>query len=258
MIDWNKVPGEVTVVVSDLHANKRAVKAAFDVVHNKRADRVIILGDILTYGIDVNEVTDMVDEILSKGAELIVGNHDQMYKELIAGYCPIFSKLRDDLQESITYNLNKLDTKRFTNWSWKDSIICDDVYFSHANPYGNAWEYIKDIHDFQNAARTVKRKGYLAGVFGHTHRDKCFSLKTGDLTHIDGLTDDTFVINPGSVGQPRGGPMQASILRLSSHKNKLWAEVESIPYDVQGHLNDLRSSSLSDATKAVLLSFFKE
>ena len=256
MIDWGALPGKVITVISDLHSNKRAVKASLEAASAKRSDQLIILGDILTYGIDAQEVMDMVDEVLQNGAQLLIGNHDEMYLQLIAGYCEIFPKLRYDLQESITYNLKKIDTKQFTEWRWEKELVYDGIYFSHANPYGNFWEYVKDEDDFTMAAYKIKNMKHLAGVFGHTHRAAHFSLKSGFLPGIDGLQDDVFIINPGSVGQPRSTPRQASILRLSSYENRLWAEIEPVQYDMQAHVEDLQKSSLSDVTKTVLSSFF--
>ena len=256
MIDWNSMSDKVITVNSDLHSNKRAVKASLQQVTHKRSDHLIILGDILTYGIDAQEVVDTVGEALDNGAQLLTGNHDEIYLQLIAGYCEIFPKLRDDLQESITYNLSKIDTKQFTEWKWEKELVHGNVYFSHANPYGNFWEYIRDEDDFRMAAYKIKNMKHLAGVFGHTHRSAHFSLKNGFLPGIDGLRDDVFIINPGSVGQPRSMPRQASILRLSSHENRLWAEIEPVQYDMRAHVEDLQKSSLSEATKAILLSHF--
>ena len=85
MIDWGKVPGEVITVISDLHANKRAVKAALENAKRKRTDQLIILGDILTYGLDTTEVMDMVSSVLEAGAWLLQGNHDEIYLNLIDG-----------------------------------------------------------------------------------------------------------------------------------------------------------------------------
>jgi predicted phosphodiesterase len=258
MIDWKSVPGEVITVISDLHANKRAVKAALEAVKQKRSDRLIILGDILTYGIDTIEVMETVQGAIDAGALLLIGNHDEMYLDLIRGHSEILPKLRQDLQESIVYNFEQMNTKQFASWDWKKEIVYDNIYFSHANPYGNCWEYIKSQEDFLKAAYVIQDQKHLAGVFGHTHRSICFGLKKGILPQIDGLEGDTFIINPGSIGQPRSTPRQASLLRLSSYQNKLWAEIESVEYDMRAHVEDLRNSSLSPHTKAVLISFFEK
>jgi predicted phosphodiesterase len=97
---------------------------------------------------------------------------------------------------------------------------------------------------------------HLAGVFGHTHRAAHFGLLSGFLPTIQELTNDTFVINPGSIGQPRSDLKRATMLRLSSHNNKLWAETEVIPYDIKEHVEELEKSSLSIYTKSILLHFF--
>jgi predicted phosphodiesterase len=258
MIDWNILTGKVITVISDLHSNKRAIKAALELVKQKRTDQLIILGDILTYGIDVQETIDMINREITDGAILLKGNHDEVYLDLITGTNKMYNGFRKDLKESIDYNLNILDTKLFSSWPWGTQFICDNIYFSHANPYGDCWEYVNDIYDFQAAARKIKKMGHLAGVFGHSHRSKCFSLKTHDLQYINEISDDIFILNPGSVGQPREKPIKTSLMRLSSHNNKLWAEIELVKYDMQEHVNDLINSTLSDTTKTILVSFFKE
>lgn len=258
MIDWDKMPGQVITVISDLHSNKRALKAALKVAGSKRTDQLIILGDILTYGIDTVETSEMVQKCIDEGAWLVIGNHDEMYLGLIAGKPGVFPRLRPDLQESILYNLKRADQKQLVGWPWKKKIIHDNVYFSHANPYGNTWDYVKDKEDFQMAALKLKNMKHLAGVFGHTHRAAHFGFTSGFLPAIEGLSNDTFVINPGSVGQPRSAVKNASLLRLCSHDNKLWAEIEPVPYDIKGHVEDLENSTLSIYTKSVLTGFFKE
>lgn len=258
MINWEKLPGQVINVISDIHSNAAALTAVLNTIKQQRNDQLIILGDILSYGIDTQLTMDMIQKSMDDGALLLMGNHDQMYLELVNGHCKMFERLRPDLQESIMYNFNKLDTKQFSNWSWQQEIIRDNIFFSHANPFGDLWSYINDVYDFQEAAKKIKKLGHIAGVFGHTHRDKYFSIKNSELKVIEDLSDDTFILNPGSIGQPRSIPRQATILRLSSYNNKLWAEIEPIHYDMQKHIDGLISSSLSETTKTKLISFFKE
>lgn len=248
--------GPVITVISDIHANKLALSAALKMVHNQRTDQLIILGDILSYGVDINEVIDLVQFEIDKGAWLIMGNHDQMYNELISGHCEIFPNLHGWLQETIMFNFSKLNAKQFSGWNWKQQIIEQNLLFSHANPHGNVWDYINTKKDFVDAAIMIQAQGAIAGIFGHTHRSVCWSLKNNKIPIIDGLGDDIFVLNPGSVGQPRKTPPQSSLLRLSSHNNKLWAEIETVNYDVQKHLESLINSSLSEETKTKLISFF--
>lgn len=256
MINWSTHPGDVIVVISDLHSNKRAIKTVLDTIKNERYDKLVVLGDILTYGIDTFESMDMIQSVIDKEADLIMGNHDEIYLDMISGNYEMFNRLRPDLQESIEYNFNLLDVKQFANWPWKKNIVHNSLYFSHANPFGNVWDYIKDKGDFQIAAMKIKSLKHVAGIFGHTHRAKFFSAKNGFLDAINGLSNDTFIINPGSVGQPRSDIKDATILRLSLYNNILWTELKIIPYDVKSHIQGIQNSSLSTPTKTILCNFF--
>lgn len=256
MIDWNNVPGQVITVISDLHSNKRALKAVLKMAGSKRTDQLIILGDVLTYGIDTVETSAMVQKCVDEGAWLVMGNHDEMYLDLMAGKPGIFPKLRPDLQESILYNLKLVDQKQFISWPWKKEIVHNNIYFSHANPYGNAWDYVSDKEDFQMAAIKLRNMKHLVGVFGHTHRPAHFGLISGFLPLIEELGNDTFVINPGSVGQPRSDIKRATLLRLSSYNGRLWAETEVVSYDMRAHVQDIQNSSLTPKTKIILSNFF--
>lgn len=252
MINWNSHPGEVVAIISDIHANKRALAAVIESMKQKRTDRVIVLGDLLTYGIDVVETLDMTQGLLDKGAELVLGNHDEMYMDLMSGKT---WQTNENKQESVSYTLNLINKEQFNNWPWKKSIVHNNVYFSHANPFED-WTYIKKDDDFHGAATKLHGMGHIAGVFGHTHRSSCFSLLNGFVPFIDGQGNDTFALNCGSVGQPRSDLKKATYLRLASHDDKLWAEIEQVPYDIQAHVNDLQNSPLSPAAKEKFSSFF--
>ncbi|MDP3278775.1 MAG: metallophosphoesterase, partial [Deltaproteobacteria bacterium] len=67
----------VTVVLSDLHANGRALRAALAHARDHGFDRMVILGDLLTYGIDQDEVLDIVQDLAENcQAKVVLGNHD--------------------------------------------------------------------------------------------------------------------------------------------------------------------------------------
>ena len=72
-------------VLSDLHANATALAASLEQTRALSPDRVIILGDLLTYGMDVRETLDIVESLAAGGATVILGNHDKLYLDLAAG-----------------------------------------------------------------------------------------------------------------------------------------------------------------------------
>ena len=60
------------VVLSDLHANGRAFRAALARIEAERPDHVVVLGDLLTYGVDVDEVLDGVDRLQADRAAIVI------------------------------------------------------------------------------------------------------------------------------------------------------------------------------------------
>jgi predicted phosphodiesterase len=246
---------EVVVVISDIHSNGLALEAAIKQAHSSHIDKLIILGDLLTYGLDVNRVFDIVAAEVDNGAILILGNHDEMYLDLINNKMDYYNTLPEWIKESIDYNFNKLDTKVFSNFNWIKSITRNNILYSHANPYDD-WRYLNSIQDLQEAAEILKSKGLLAGVFGHNHRPVCFSIsdqKTINVSEGFGI----FVLNPGSIGQPRFKPPVSTLLRLSISNNKLWAEIEPVIYNTQQQNDEIRTSTLSELTKNKLVAFFQ-
>ena len=67
-------------VLSDIHSVSSALDAALDDARAEGFDVLLILGDLLTYGVNPAETLELVHEAVARdGAILISGNHDQMY-----------------------------------------------------------------------------------------------------------------------------------------------------------------------------------
>src|SRR3989304_2966246 len=167
------VADEVFVVLSDLHANARALRAALALVYNEPFDHLVILGDLLTYGCEIDEVIEMVgDAQRSHRAALIVGNHDQLYFDLARGVRDYYATLPDWLRETVDHTFERLDIRALRDGlSWSLEHAAGDILFSHANPYEPAdWSYLNSDADHLRAATRLTERGYRVGVFGHTHR----------------------------------------------------------------------------------------
>jgi len=73
-------------VLGDIHANINALRAALKIVDGGGYDRLVMLGDLLTYGVDVVETLELVGERLVGGhTTLLRGNHDALYRDLLLG-----------------------------------------------------------------------------------------------------------------------------------------------------------------------------
>lgn len=250
------------VVLSDLHANGRAVEAALAAARDRAPDHLVILGDLLTYGVDVRQVIDLVSDAVTRdGAALLVGNHDQLYFDLADGDTRYFDGLPGWIQESVEHTRAELDVRAFRALQWQTELRLGAVYLAHANPFGfGDWTYLNAAADVVRAGASLVEKGATVGVFGHNHRGALFAVDGTTTTSLGPRADRValeraFVTNPGSVGQPRSRERVSTMLTLDVG-DSLGASIETVEYDVAAHVAALQSSTLSKATKEKLVSFF--
>jgi predicted phosphodiesterase len=193
---------EAVVVMTDIHANARALRAALHLARQGPMDKLIVLGDLLTYGLEIDETLDLVEEAQERhGAVVLVGNHDQLYFDLEAGNLEYYSGLPVWLKESVDLTMHLLDATRFAaRFEWKHEFALDDVLFAHANPYAfGDWSYINSDVDAAGAARTLGDRGFVAGVFGHTHRQKLYMAGR--------VEPSAFGEAPVTIAPTRGAPV---------------------------------------------------
>lgn len=255
----------VTVVLSDLHANARALRAALGIAERGRVDRVIVLGDLLTYGADVEETLALVDAIAARWpTQVITGNHDEMYHDLLVGKTEYIDSLPGWLRESIDWTARQIDLAAFRRrYDWKHEIHEGDWLFAHASPFGDH-RYINTEDQHAEAAFELERRGYQLGVFGHTHRSgiRLYRDEGAPAARMDPTflwapsPGDRVFVNPGSLGQPRSNPPLTSFLRITRSSRHARLEILPVEYDVAGHVATVRALPLSATARDKLASFF--
>src|SRR5580765_3596669 len=114
-------------VVGDVHGNARALRAALAQARKCSLDRMVFLGDLLTYGHDVDEVLDLVAEAQEKdGATLLVGNHDRLYVDIIDGRHDYFDRLPDWVKDTVNLTLEAPRKAKLANGrSWVEEARLD-------------------------------------------------------------------------------------------------------------------------------------
>jgi predicted phosphodiesterase len=258
------------VALGDVHANARAFGAALKQARRRPYDRLVILGDLLTYGPDVAQVLDlMADAQRRDQAELLIGNHDQLYFDLALGDSSYYETLPPWVRETVDWTLQRVDPSAMhSRFEWLDELAVGRWLFAHANPFGHGdWRYLSSTEDCCSAAAHLKDRGFAGGVFGHVHRPRLALTSTDGATveresarrlsiALDRFDAGTVVAVAGSVGQPRGMGPAASLLRLRVTSTAIDLEVEPVPYDVNAHIGDLNAMGVSDETRRKLLSFF--
>jgi len=253
------------VVIGDVHGNARALRAALDKARRGPVDRIVLVGDLLTYGHDVREVLGLVHDTQKReGTLLLIGNHDQMYMDLARGERAYFESLPDWIKHSVEKTLEELDVAEFRDQlEWREEVTLDGVLVSHAGPFGPGdWTYVDKPDTYERAARRIEERALRGGVFGHTHRARWYvgdaKSATNDVELDVPLRAATSLIaNAGAIGQPRDPRRRSLILRLAITAGEMVGVFEPIAYDVDAHIASLRRAGLPPATTERLCSFFK-
>jgi putative phosphoesterase len=232
-------------VLSDLHANARATRSALKAARDVGYDRLIFLGDLLTYGCNVQETLEIVYSEVSGGALLVEGNHDRMYRQLLSGQTTYYESLPSWIQESADFTLDQIDEKSFLSLPWQEELAIGNGLLAHANPFGfGNWTYIDTPDQKESAREVLIDRGFDFGIFGHTHR-----------AYLERPSTVPWLANPGSIGQPRG-VFKSSLLILNLEMAKPVSKLLTVRYDVGSHVADISNSSMSSTTREKLCSYF--
>ena len=231
------------LVVSDLHANWEALEAVLDDAEG-RYTRVACCGDIVGYGADPNRV---VEWVRAHCAVVIRGNHDRACTGLedLEWFNPVARAAALWTLENLT-----ADNAGFVRELCKGPQFLDGMQVLHGSPCDED-EYLVDADEAAQAF------GYLESplaFFGHTHLQGGFiwnharvetilpvSLRN-DRELLDIESGTGYLINPGSVGQPRDGDPRASYVLYDSDAGIM--TYRRIPYDIERAQNKIREAGL--------------
>ena len=198
------------LILSDIHANLDALDAVLSAAENEW-DRAIVLGDLVGYGAEPTAVIDRVLEL--RPAAIIRGNHDKAACGLDDG--ENFNQIAKFAAAWTQQQLTPANRKVLRELPQGPADIDERLEICHGAPFDED-HYIFDAADAQRALDTAKRP---ICVFGHTHLPVIFASRgtqlTADLPDEDlrtlALEDgSSYLINPGSVGQPRDGDPRAA------------------------------------------------
>jgi len=199
------------LVFADIHGNMEALLSVLKLVQKKRIDHFIFLGDIVGYGASPNEVVQKVQAL--RPLSSVRGNHDKAVCDLdsIETFNPIAASAIRWTKERISKkNLAFLHRQKRG-----PQIVGESLTICHGAPFDEDY-YIFGEFDAAEAFRHFKTP---VCFFGHTHFPFVYALKDGVVegTFIEGNAAEVrlekgtrYLINPGSVGQPRDRNPRAS------------------------------------------------
>jgi predicted phosphodiesterase len=233
--------------ISDIHSNLEALQAVLDEIDSEDIATIINLGDLVGYNANPKECVDLVRkrQIVS-----ILGNHDQAATDLehaesfnIIAYQAIKWTLRS-LNDKHKHFLEKLDHTR---------LLWNRYLLFHGAP-GNPEAYISFLFQAKKAFNYMRKQtvGVRIGFFGHTHKRAVWQRDVRGKVSTVELSDNTlildpeqmYLINPGSVGQPRQHNWKASYLIFTNEPETI--EFRSVSYDLHTTQDKIRQARLPE------------
>ena len=231
-------------VVSDIHANRHAFEAVLADLETASVDEVWCLGDLVGYGAEPDGCVELAR---ARAAICLAGNHDLAVtgalgiEEFSRGAAIAARWTRRTIRDENLTFLRRLEP------AGEDAGI--GLY--HASPRDPIWEYVLTV---PLAERCLDAAPQRVSLIGHSHIALAFGRPAaGEPVTVSparggdhaSLAEGEWLLNPGSVGQPRDGDPRAAWLVLDLAEQR--AEGRRTEYDIAGAAAAIRTAGLPDS-----------
>ena len=221
-------------VIADIHSNREALDSVLARIDQERVDAILNLGDLVGYNASPNECLELLK---SRNVWSLDGNHDlalldperAQYFNIIAYEALMWC--RQQVRPELLEFLQGLPLLRKLPGSF---LAC------HGTP-ANPDTYIAYHFQGKRVLKDLRNQSQLrVCFFGHTHRRALWyrdirgkvALRQITPTTIQLSREEHYLINPGSVGQPRDGNPEAAYAIFDDEEFSI--RFKSAPYDVSG------------------------
>lgn len=231
-------------VISDIHGNLDALDRVVADIDGSRADRILCLGDMIGYGPESGAV---VESIRERNISALMGNHELAVSD--PGILKWFNPLaRTSLEKTI--RLLSRETIQYIRGLAPYRIFCS-YRFVHGFPPDSARTYLAMVSDRQLKTGFEALEERLC-FLGHTHipaviafdgESVCRKRPDPGITRLD--PGRKYMINVGSVGQPRDGDNHAKYVIWDSEKQQL--ELRYVSYDIASVAAKITAMGLPEA-----------
>jgi diadenosine tetraphosphatase ApaH/serine/threonine PP2A family protein phosphatase len=219
--------------ITDIHANLPALEAVLAAVDDATVDEIWCLGDTVGYGAEPDECADLVRD---RCALCLVGNHDLA----VLGALDI-GAFSEAAAEAVAWTREHAAERTLALLrGLKPEGEREGVALFHASPRDPVWEYVLSA---EQADACFDVQPARIALIGHSHvslffirptadeqGDEIRGAQSSDGTLLD-LAAGCWLINPGSVGQPRDGDPRAAWLELDTGAQT--ARFHRVAYDVE-------------------------
>jgi predicted phosphodiesterase len=224
---------------SDVHSNLEALKSTMEDFRKEKLEKIFFLGDAVGYGPDPNECVELIQKVSQKS---IMGNHDFVALNLMET-----NWFNQYAKEAIQWTKSKLSEKNMELLSeYAMDHRVDIFHLVHSTPKEPAnWDYIFTLDE---AEENFSFFNHRVCLIGHSHRP--FIIKKSDQRHCL-LVNETgveiedgfkYLINIGSVGQPRDGDSRACYLIYDDQTKN--AKLKRVSYDIKKTQTKMKKAKL--------------
>ncbi len=237
-----------TLILSDIHANLTALQAVIKT--SGTVDQVWFLGDVAGYGPDLNECIELLAS--QPNLQALMGNHDAALMDFIS-----IERFNYEAAEAIRVQSSIIsqESRDFLELL-RLKLEIDELTLVHGSPRNPIWEYILSPKTAKANFDDFSTRGCL---IGHTHVPSIFALKedgsvqtllpdNGDRWKPEGR----FILNPGSVGQPRNFDPRASFVIWDDEDETFL--FKRINYDIEAVAERIIQSGIPKRQASRLLS----
>lgn len=234
-----------TAILSDIHSNATALLAVLRNIELSEVDSIISLGDNIGYGPEPEKVINI---LRAKGIPSVIGNHELAVIQ--PGFLNVFNPVARTSIE-MTIDLLSEDSKRHIK-TFANVIVRQDCRFVHGFPPESPTRYLFEVME-PEIKQTLKATNERLCFIGHTHELEIIELdvRTDKLIRKplqkESLIlhpDHKYLINAGSVGQPRDGNNQAKYVIWDSDAHEL--TIKYISYNISDTVKKIYQAGLPE------------
>jgi predicted phosphodiesterase len=232
------------LIFSDIHSNLEAFEELLNLQAVKDTDKRLFLGDLVGYGASPEETITRFREL--KNISCIRGNHDKVIASLessslfnpVAAFSAEWSKLH--ISEDNLLYLKQLRTG--------PEVIDHFLTICHGSTFDEDY-YVFSMFE---AVESFKFMETAIGFFGHTHFPVIYLLRNEKIDIVP-LTQDTkikldpntrYLVNPGSIGQPRDKNPKPSYIVFDSSKKEI--HFKRFSYNIKETQQKIRVAGLPE------------
>ncbi len=227
-------------IFSDVHANLPALETVLEFLKGK-VDRYVCCGDIVGYGPHPNECIRKIEEI--GDVMCVAGNHDWAVMGL-----EDISKFNEYAAAAIKWTKGVLTDESRAFLLGLDYKLAGSSFIAvHGSLTDPIDQYVKTVSDYIPSMKKQDRRILFTG---HTHQPLYFRATSGVVDFgvfipgkkVEILEGSKYLINVGSVGQPRDGDSRSACVVYDTEK--MTAELHRLEYDIKSVQSDMEKAGL--------------